>query len=743
MLPIFQELGHDARPSVLLPALCIGFILGLLIIIVQMSFAAMIFSGDMSHLALKGAGLTLTGALVACAVTALTSSFRSAISLPQDAPVAIFSGAAALMAATMDLGTDAVFITVVAALMLSTGLTAVFLFVIARFRLAHFFRYIPYPVIGGFLAGSGWILSVGSLEVMIGGSLSLTGPDALFSVSSLTLWVPGTALALTLFFVLRRFSHFTILPTALVLGVIVFHLVLHLSGVSLEEAREAGLLFEAFAQGGLWPVFSWTDFAAVHWDVILTHLPVLLTIPLITLIGLMLNMGGIQLASRKDIDMDREILACSAGNALITIVGSSPCYSALSLSMMGFKTNAYSRLVGLFAALIVALSLVWGGTLISVFPKAVLGGFLMLLGLFFLWDWVVETRTKMTWPDYCIVLIILVVVAWLGFFQGVILGVLLSVILFVVRFSQVPILKSQNTGASIQSRKVRPLPEKAILLEQGGRIRVFELTGYLFFGSVNALMETILKEVDPIAADGEILVLIDFDETTGIDISAVSAFVRLVNTLSGHGARIIFTSARGTFLRQLDQHLERGEKDSSFLHFHKLDQGLQWAEDHIIDEQTHLFSRQENRPDQSRLFDHVVDDMLEKLQQLEYAEVILDKLHGYSKELRKDKDDVLLAPGQQIRGCYWVQQGNIVSYKQEDALEEVLDEYGPGDVIHPGAVFEETTADHLFKARTSCLILFFADDKVVELERNNPEMAAKFYALLLKASLHQKQSLPH
>jgi sulfate permease, SulP family len=739
MLKILHEIGHDTRPSILLPALCIGFILGLLIIIVGLSFAAMIFSGEMSHLAIRGAGLTLTGTFLACAATALTSSFRSVISVPQDAPVAIFSGAAALMAATMHAGTEDVFITVVAALMLSTILTAIFLFLIARFRLVHFFRYIPYPVIGGFLAGSGWILSVGSLEVMTGGSLSLTSPGSFFSASALTLWVPGTALALTLFFILRRFSHFTILPTALVLGVLLFHLVLYLNGISLEQAREDGLLFEAFAQGGLWPVFSWSDFSSVRWSVIFAHLPVLLTIPLITLIGLLLNMGGVQLASRIDIDMDREIMVCSASNALVAFAGSSPCYSALSLSMLGFKTNAYSRIVGLVAASIVALSLVWGGTLISVFPKAVLGGFLMLLGLFFLWDWAVETRKKMTWPDYCVVLIILVIVAWLGFFQGVVLGILLSVVLFVVRFSQVPILKRQSTGAIVQSRKTRPLPHKKILLEQGKRIRIFELSGYLFFGSVHSLIETILKEIEPITSGGEVSVLIDFDETTGIDISAVSAFVRLVNTLSGHGVRIIFTSARRMFVAQLDQHLEQRDQDDYFLHFHTLDQGLVWVEDHIIDEQILLFTRQEHKPDQSRLFDQVVDDMLKKLEELEYAEEILENLHAYSEELLTAKDDVLLAPGQRVHGCYWVQQGTVVSYTDEDA-HEVLIEYGPGDVIYPGAVFTETAAGHLFKSRTSCLILFFAGENVAAMQRHDPGKAASLYALLLKKSLQQEQS---
>lgn len=190
-----HEIIHDLKPSILLPALCIGFILGLLLVILEISFAAMIFSGEMSHLATRGAGLTLAGALLVCAASAFISSFKSIISLPQDAPVAIFSGAAALMPAGMGLNNKGLFIAVVAALMLSSFFTAIFLFIIARFSLVHFFRYIPYPVIGGFLAGSGWILFTGSLEVMSGGSLSLKDPGFLFAPEILFLWLPGTMLA--------------------------------------------------------------------------------------------------------------------------------------------------------------------------------------------------------------------------------------------------------------------------------------------------------------------------------------------------------------------------------------------------------------------------------------------------------------------------------------------------------------------------------------------------------------------
>ncbi|MFP4236002.1 MAG: SulP family inorganic anion transporter [Desulfonatronovibrio sp.] len=735
MPKIIQDMRHDLKPSMLFPALCIGVILGLLLTILELSFAAMIFAGDLSHLATRGAGLTLAGGLVVCAGTALFSSFKSVINLPQDAPVAIFSGVAAVLAVKMGSSTaDEQFITVAAALILTTFLTAVFLFMIARFKLVHFFRYIPFPVVGGFLAGTGWILSYGSLEVMTGGNISLTGESSLFSSSVLALWLPGAVLAVLLFSILRRFTHFLILPLALIIGLAVFHAILYAGGHTLEEAREAGFLFETFSRDRLWPAFSWSDFSGTDWKLILTQVPVLLTIPLITLVGLLLNMGGIELASRKEIDMEREIMVNSVSNALACLAASPPAYSSLSLSMLGFKTSAYSRLVGLVAAFVLLLTLIWGGLLVSIFPKAVLGGFLMLLGLFFLWDWVVETWNKMTLPDYLIVLTILGVIAWQGFFQGVVLGILLSVILFVVRFSNVPILKEFRTGATTQSPRVRPLPHKRILLEQGERINIFELSGYLFFGSVNSLIATIQSKVENKSPAGPVYVLIDMEKVSGIDVSAVSAFVRMIHRLISQDVKIVFACAPSGFLNQIRQHLGPGT-DEYFQQFSSLEQGQKWVEDKILEEQLSLLADKKTRHKQDKLFDNVAGEMLKKLEELEYIEEILHNLQGYSREIYLNGGSALLVPNQQSEGFYWVRQGRICEFSGQEEDSLLLAEYSPGDVINIAGVFAPRTINTLFRAETDCHVQFFPLDGIKEIESRRPDLAARIYFLLLKKAV--------
>jgi SulP family sulfate permease len=99
----------------------------------------------------------LITAVIVGLLVALTSSCRGAIAIPQDriAPIlALLSTNLMLSMANSD--PDQIFLVVVAAVVLVTLITGLFLCGLGWLRLGNLIRYIPYPVIGGFLAGSGW-----------------------------------------------------------------------------------------------------------------------------------------------------------------------------------------------------------------------------------------------------------------------------------------------------------------------------------------------------------------------------------------------------------------------------------------------------------------------------------------------------------------------------------------------------------------------------------------------------------
>ena len=104
----------------------------------------------------------LFGAFAVGITIALTTSLPGMVGLPQDTPAAIMALVAGAIGVSMQ-GDDpqAIYSTVVAAISLTSILTAIFFLLLGKFRASGFVRYIPYPVVGGFLAGTGYLLSIG------------------------------------------------------------------------------------------------------------------------------------------------------------------------------------------------------------------------------------------------------------------------------------------------------------------------------------------------------------------------------------------------------------------------------------------------------------------------------------------------------------------------------------------------------------------------------------------------------
>ncbi len=299
MFKVLSEIGNDIRSPRLLPAISVGAVLGILLVIVEVSFAAMIYSDALAPMALRAAGVILFGSLLACLTIALGTTFKPSIMLPQDAPAAILSTAGIAVAASLgvDASEDTRFMTMLAIMGCSAILTGGIFIAIGHFKLANLFRFMPYPVVGGFLAGTGWLLASGSIGVMCDVPLTLSTLEQLITPEVMAKWAPGLLYGVTLFVILNRWSHFLILPGALICGMGLFYVGFMAYGISPTQAAEQGFLLSGLPEGGLWPAFSLADVSHINWVVVLTEIPTMLTVALVSILGLLMNVSGMELAS--------------------------------------------------------------------------------------------------------------------------------------------------------------------------------------------------------------------------------------------------------------------------------------------------------------------------------------------------------------------------------------------------------------------------------------------------------------
>ena len=171
----WSRLRADFVPAKLVRAVAVGWLMGAVIVIHCIALSAIVFSGPMLPFAVQGAGMMMFGGVVFCLLIGVTSSYPGILAVPQEVPATVIGTLGAAAVGSTAGGPDAAsFMTMAAMLVLSGLLTGLVFIAIGQFRLSHLFRFIPYPVAGGFFAGTGWVLSLAALSVMSGVAL-LTG----------------------------------------------------------------------------------------------------------------------------------------------------------------------------------------------------------------------------------------------------------------------------------------------------------------------------------------------------------------------------------------------------------------------------------------------------------------------------------------------------------------------------------------------------------------------------------------
>jgi SulP family sulfate permease len=573
----------ELAPRRLIPTLTAGVIIGVLEVVVVTGFAALVFTGDAAVHLPSVIGLNLFAAIAVLSIVAVRSSLPGVVGSVQDVTAAILALISASIIADVPGAYHETFLTILAVTMVATFLTGVFLLILGRLKLGNLVRFIPYPVIGGFLAGTGWLLFKGGVGLLADRALTLQALHRFVRPDPMLKWIPGVAFAIILYALVRRFRHFLVIPGAVVLGVAVFYVVLSVTDHSVLTAKIHGWVLGPFPYGeNLWDPSTLRVFAKADWTLVIAELPRIVTIPVVAVLALLLNVSGIELGRRQDADLNRELRVAGVGNVLASGAAGIPGFHTLSLTALAQRTGSTSRMVGLVAAAVCGAILAFGAEVLSLFPRTVLGGLVVFLGLTFLFEWVVDSRAKLPRRDYLVVLLILLAVAALGFLQGIGVGLVLAIVLFVIDYSRTDVVKNELTGRRYRSKVDREPRQLDVLRAEGERIHILRLQGIVFFGTANTLLERIRRRIqDPDGVPVRFLV-IDFQRVTGLDSSAVLAFLKIHQLTETRDTALVLSGLTAPVRRQLERGGFSGLDGVEV--FPDLDHAAQWCEDRVLEE---------------------------------------------------------------------------------------------------------------------------------------------------------------
>jgi SulP family sulfate permease len=189
-------------------------------------------------------------------------------------------------------------------------------------RAGQAIRFVPFPVIGGFLGATGLLMMAGAVQVVSGLSLGIGNLAELASFVVLLKLGAAASVALALHLLVKRWSNAYVLPLTMAGALFVFHAGLSLGGFGLDAAQNANWVFPRLKPATPVPLWSsWAQMPSIPWTLLPWFAGDVLAIIFVTTISLLLNATGVELATRREVDVDRELKALGVSNAVTAVLG--------------------------------------------------------------------------------------------------------------------------------------------------------------------------------------------------------------------------------------------------------------------------------------------------------------------------------------------------------------------------------------------------------------------------------------
>ncbi len=685
------------------------------------AFATVLFAGAFTAFLPLLVVLLLCGwALTILSVTATSATKLHIMKLDEQAIVILASVGGLLVA---NIGSDVMstrgLATMLAIMSLTSATVALCFFAVGQFQLTRLLELLPYPVICGFMAGIGWLLLQAGVGIAVDLPVSRELFEALQDESKLLKLVLYVAAGLALMIGVTRINKVWVLPVASVIILIGFHTVTALMDYSRPDLVAQGWLFdiplESASTLGFLDGLSMSD---IDTQFIVTVMPQILTIAFLALLSASMSLSALMASGYQHLNTSDEMKNIAGGNVLSAMVCCPPSYTDVTASSLYERFGASSRWMPIVSAVVLLGVAAIGGWLIAFMPKLLVGATVFLFAFQMLYEWLYENVRGFQPIDYTIVLIILGTVIFVGFMPGILVGILLALLLFVLRYSMISAVHGRHSLADYRSSVERSSSSIQLLDDHGTEALVYTLRGFLFFGTANAILDTIRD--DPDVQDGKfIAILLDLKRVTGIDISALNTFVQIKKICESAGVQLIYSGIPEETKKSFRLLDVVSKVHSNELVFTESDYAVEYMEGLLLDKYG------------GESTERSIEDHLGKIfEDQEKARVLMDALSCVEAE----EGETLFRQGDPDGGFYILERGSLTAY-----IETSTNGLRRVKKFRPGAVIGEMSSYTAERVRTATLI---ADEpsvlwhmtakKLSQLDSENFELAASIHELVAR-----------
>lgn len=403
-------------------------------------------------------------------------------------------------------------------------------------KIGKYVRYIPYPVLSGFMSGIGVIIILQQIYPLFGLKSPVLVVDMITKFGSIASHgVDHTALLLGLgtIAIIYLFPLITKKIPATLVALVAITIVSLFCG--LDDALKigdipSGIPMPFFAKTGI-------DLTGINWPSIIEHA----VIPGLTLAGLgsidtLLTSVVADNITKTKHNSNRELIGQGIGNAIAGFFCGVAGAGATMRTVVNVKSGGRTQLSGVIHSLLLLAILLGLGSLVKHVPLAVLAGILITVGWGIIDFKGFRDLKKIPRSDAFVLVVVFLTTVFVDLLTAVGVGMVIACVLFMKRASDL-VEGSYSSQEMKNFDKESPWSDESDMPDTAKhKIYIQRLNGPIFFGSVTKFQE-IMTDVP---ADAKI-VIIRMRLVSYMDQSGLYAMETAIKELKARGVMVLMT----------------------------------------------------------------------------------------------------------------------------------------------------------------------------------------------------------
>jgi sulfate permease, SulP family len=547
------------------------------------AFGVTIYASIGGHYSAYGAIAGILGVAAIGIVASLLGGTNRLISAPS-APAAAVMSAFALEYMTRGIGADSVFVLLMVVAFFA-GLMQIAFGVVGLGRLI---KYMPFPVVSGYLSGVGLYIIASQMPKFLGVSHELHFWE---SIQSPVLWqwqsmVVGVTTIVSMIFADKIFRFIPAVITALVIG-IGCYFVLGMLDHSLLNLNNPFIIGELGGSGGIDFIQIFTrrfeGLLNLSWEYVSILFFPALTLAALLSIDTLKTCVIVDSMTHSFHNPNKELIAQGTGNIVSAFIGGMPGSGTMGATMVNISSGGSTRISGLIEGVMAIAAFVVLAQFIAWIPVAALAGILMVIGMRMIDKHSIDLlKSRRTALDFLIIVAVALTAISVSLIAAAGVGLVLAIVLYIAQQIGTSVVYRHTDGTEAKSKMVRNREETDFLSEEGKDFSVYELHGSLFFGTANQLYSILQDDLQ----DKKYIIL-DMKRVQNVDLTAAHILLQIKDILHDKDGYLVVCRLphklpTGDDLESYFNHVGLLKHLSPIKVFDDLDDAIEWVENKII-----------------------------------------------------------------------------------------------------------------------------------------------------------------